>query len=374
MKLHLEKIELREIEMPLKTRFETSFGTTTKRRVIIIRVFDRDGASGYGECVAMENPFYNHETVDTAWSIISKFVAPMLATSNVSSAAEVGDALGAIQDNRMAIGAVEAAVWDLEAKKANVPLWKHLGGTGAEINCGVSIGLQKSPQILLEKVACELESGYQRIKLKIKPGQDIEFVRVVRSHFPDIMLSVDANSAYELEPDFEIFEQLDECNLLMIEQPLAAGDLVDHARLQRRLKTPVCLDESITNLRDARHALELGACRIINIKLGRVGGHSEARKIQAFAAAQNIPVWCGGMLESGVGRAHNIAMSTLAGFNLPGDVSASARYWEEDIIEPPVVVSPEGTIVAPTDSGIGYDVKENLIENLAVRRETFRLT
>jgi O-succinylbenzoate synthase len=374
MKLQLEKIELREIEMPLKTRFETSFGTTTKRRVIIVRVFDRDGASGYGECTAMEHPFYNHETVDTAWSIISKFVAPILAKACVTSAAEVGDALGAIQDNRMAIGAVETAVWDLEAKKANVPLWKHLGGTQAEINCGVSIGLQKSPEILLEKVDRELKSGYQRIKLKIKPGQDMEFVKVVRSHFPDIMLSVDANSAYEIERDMELFEQLDECNLLMIEQPLAAGDLVDHAILQRRLKTSICLDESITTLRDARHALELGACRIINIKLGRIGGHSEARKIQAFAGAHNVPVWCGGMLESGIGRAHNIAMSTLAGFNLPGDVSASARYWEEDIIEPPVVVSPEGTIVAPNASGFGYEVKENLIEKLAVKRETLPLT
>jgi O-succinylbenzoate synthase len=357
--------------MPLKTRFETSFGVTTKRRVIIVRVFDRDGAIGYGECTAMESPFYNHETVDTAWSIISKFVAPMLAMSNVSSAAEVGDALVAIQDNRMAIGAVETAIWDLEAKKANVPLWKHLGGTQAEINCGVSIGLQKSPEVLLEKVACELESGYQRIKLKIKPGQDIEFVKAVRSQFPDILLSVDANSAYELEPDIEIFEQLDECNLLMIEQPLAAGDLVDHAKLQKRLKTSICLDESITSLRDARHALELEACRIINVKLGRVGGHNEARAIQAFAATRGIPVWCGGMLESGIGRAHNIAMSTLAGFTLPGDVSASARYWEEDIIEPPVLVSPKGTINAPTNPGIGYEVKENLIEKLTVRRETF---
>ena len=373
MKLKLERIELREIEMPLKTRFETSFGATTKRRVIIVRVFDRDGASGYGECTAMEHPFYNHETVDTAWSIISKFVTPMLAAANVSSAGEVGDALGAIQDNRMAIGAVETAIWDLEAKKANVPLWKHLGGTRAEINCGVSIGLQESPKILLEKVACELESGYQRIKLKIKPGQDIELVKAVRSHFPDITLSVDANSAYELERDIELFEQLDECNLLMIEQPLAAGDLVDHAKLQKRLKTPICLDESITCLMDAKHALELEACRIINIKLGRVGGHSEARAIQAFAAERNIPVWCGGMLESGIGRAHNIAMSTFAGFALPGDVSASARYWEEDIIEPSVVVSPNGTINAPTDPGIGYKVKENLIENLAVKRESFSL-
>ena len=374
MKLQLEKIELREIEMPLKTRFETSFGVTTKRRIIIIRVFDRDGASGWGECTAMEHPFYNHETVDTSWSIISKFIAPMLASADISSAVEVGDALAAIQDNRMAIGAVETAVWDLEAKKANVPLWQHLGGTKREITCGVSIGLQKSPEILLEKVACEVESGYQRIKLKIKPGQDIEFVSFVRSHFPDITLSVDANSAYELERDIELFKKLDECNLLMIEQPLAAGDLVDHAKLQKHLKTPVCLDESITSLMNARHALELAACRIMNIKLGRVGGYSEARAIQAFAAKYNIPVWCGGMLESGIGRAHNIAMSTLTGFTLPGDVSASARYWEEDIIEPPVIVSPEGTIIAPTNFGIGYEVKENLIEKLSVKRESISLT
>jgi len=374
MKLQLEKIELREIQMPLKTRFETSFGATTSRRILIVRLRDKSGASGWGECTAMESPFYNHETVDTAWSIISKFIAPMLATACVSSAAEVGGALAAIQDNRMAIGAVETAIWDLEAKKTNVPLWRHLGGTKKEINCGVSIGLQKSPEILLDKVAHEVESGYQRIKLKIKPGQDIELVKIVRSHFPDILLSVDANSAYRLERDIKLFEELDECNLLMIEQPLAAGDLVDHAKLQKHLKTPVCLDESITSLMNARHAFELAACRIMNIKLGRVGGYSEARAIQAFAAKHNIPVWCGGMLESGIGRAHNIAMSTLTGFTLPGDVSASARYWEEDIIEPPVIVSPLGTIIAPTNFGIGYEVKENLIEKLAVKRESISLT
>ena len=373
MKLKLEKIELREIEMPLKTRFETSFGTTTKRRVLIIRVIDGDGASGYGECTAMDHPFYNHETVDTVYSIISKFIAPMLAAADVSSAAEVGAELAAIQGNRMAISAVETAVWDLEAKKRGIPLWRHLGGTRGIINCGVSIGLQKSPEILLEKVTRELESGYQRIKLKIKPGQDLEFVGTIRREFPDIHLSVDANSAYELERDAELFQKLDGCNLLMIEQPLAAGDLVDHAKLQKRLKTPICLDESITTLRDTRHALELDACRIINVKLGRVGGHSEAKAIQSYAESKNIPVWCGGMLETGIGRAHNIAMSTLSGFTLPGDVSASARYWEEDVIEPPVEVSSQGTITAPTNPGIGYEVKENLIEKLTVKREEISL-
>ena len=227
--------------------------------------------------------------------------------------------------------------------------------------------------MLLEKVTHEVESGYQRIKLKIKPGQDVELVRVIRANFPDIKLSVDANSAYRLDRDLGVFEQLDDFALLMIEQPLAAGDLVDHAKLQKRIKTSICLDESITSLRDAEHALELGSCRIINIKLGRVGGHSEARSIQSFAAERNIPVWCGGMLESGIGRAHNIAMSTLPGFTLPGDVSASARYWAEDIIVPPVTVSDRGTISSPSGFGIGYQVNESLIEKITVRRETIPL-
>jgi o-succinylbenzoate synthase len=322
----------------------------------------------------MEQPFYNHETVDTARTVITNFIAPMLATTGVSRAAEVCAVLAAIRGNRMAIGAVETAVWDLEAKKMDRPLWQHLGGTIREINCGVSIGLQKSPEILLEKVAREVESGYQRIKLKIKPGQDIELVTIVRSHFPDITLSVDANAAYRLERDIELFERLDECNLLMIEQPLTAGDLVDHSKLQKRLETPICLDESITSLMDAGHALELDACRIINLKLGRVGGHADARAIQAFAAEHNVPVWCGGMLETGIGRAHNIAMSTLSGFILPGDVSASARYWEEDIIEPPVVVSSCGTISVPTNPGIGYKIRENLIKKLTIRQESILLS
>ncbi len=372
-KLKLEKIELREIELPLKNPFETSFGRTTGRRILIVKVFDPDGASGYGECTALETPFYNHETVETAWLIICKFIASMLAKARIGCAADVSAALAPVRGNRMAIGAVEAAVWDLEAKLANKPLWRHLGGTRGEINCGVSIGLQKSPEILLEKVAHEVESGYQRIKLKIKPGHDLELVKTIRQKFPDITLSVDANSAYRLERDVELFKKLDDYDLLMIEQPLAAGDLVDHAKLQRKLKTPLCLDESITCLADAKHALELGACRIINIKLGRVGGHFEARAIQEFAEQNNVPVWCGGMLESGVGRAHNIAMSTLSGFTLPGDVSASARYWHEDIIEPPVVVSSKGTIIAPSAPGIGYAVNERLTRNHTARFESVYL-
>ncbi len=353
-RLQLERIELREIELPLKNAFETSFGVTTKRRIVIVRIFDKSGAFGYGECTAMEEPFFNPETVDTAWTVIVSCIAPILAFANCSSASEIGEALGAIRGNRMAIGAVEAAVWDLEAKLLNEPLWMHLGGTISEINCGVSIGIQKNTDVLVEKVAQEVQSGYQRIKLKIKPGQDVELVEAVRRQFPDILLSVDANSAYHLDKDVDIMRRLDEYGLLMIEQPLSAGDLIDHAKLQRLLKTPICLDESITCLRDARQALELDACRIINIKLGRVGGHASAKAIQELARQKNIPVWCGGMLETGIGRAHNIALSTLAGFTLPGDVSASARYWENDIVEPPITVTPNGTIRVPSLPGIGF--------------------
>ena len=372
--LHLERLELREIELPLKSPFETSFGTTTRRRILIVKVYDKSGASGYGECVAAEGPFFNAETVDTAWLIATKYVAPILARVGVTSAEQVNDTLSPIRGNRMAKGGIEAAIWDLEAKIANLPLWQHLGGVRDEINCGVSIGLQETTEALVDKVAHELESGYQRIKIKIKPGKDVQLVEAVRARFPAITLSVDANSAYSLNGDLKMVKQLDQHNLLMIEQPLAPGDLVDHAKLQREITTPVCLDESITSIADARHAHELGACRIINIKLGRVGGHTEARMIQAFAAENKIPVWCGGMLESGIGRAHNIAMSTLPGFVLPGDVSASARYWEEDVINPPVTVSVNGTIKSPTNPGIGYEVNEARIDALTARRETVELS
>ena len=373
MKERLERIELRELKMPLLSPFETSFGRTTIRRILIVRVFDRSGASGYGECTASEDPFFNEETIDTAWLIIKDFIAPMLSHARPSEASQIHMALAPIRGNRMAKGGVEAAAWDLEAKLAKVPLWKHLGGTQQTIACGVSIGLQETTAALLEKVSRELDSGYQRIKIKIKPGKDIQLVEAVRSRFPAITLSVDANSAYSLERDVDLLKQLDRYDLLMIEQPLAAGDLLDHSKLQRVLRTPICLDESIVDLASAKHALELGACRIINIKLGRVGGHAEARAIQKFAMNNGVPVWCGGMLESGIGRAHNIAMSTLPGFTLPGDVSASARYWAEDIIDPPVTVSKHGTIDAPTSSGIGFRVDETRLESLTVRREEVRL-
>lgn len=370
--LNLERIELREIEMPLRSPFETSFGRTTRRQIMIAKVFDRDGAFGYGECVASEDPYFNHETIDTAWIIVSKYVAPLLAQAKVNSASEIGRSLDRIRGNRMAKAVIETAAWDLEARRSGKPLWKHIGGTQTEINSGVSIGLQDTIPTLLEKVDKELAAGYQRIKIKIKPGRDVELVKAVRAKHPSILLSVDANSAYRLN-DISVLKELDEYNLLMIEQPLTAGDLLDHSKLQSQLKTPICLDESITTIKDAEQALELGSCRIINIKLGRVGGHYEAQLIQAYAAERGIRVWCGGMLESGIGRAHNIAMSTLPGFTLPGDVSASARYWEEDIVEPPITVSKAGKIALPTGPGIGYEVVESRIEALTTRRETLVL-
>jgi o-succinylbenzoate synthase len=372
MKLNLERIELREIELPLKYPFETSFGRTTRRRIMIVRAFDQSGAYGYGECTAPEDPFFNHETIDTAWLIIAQYIAPILAAARIANAAEVNDALSRIRGNRMAKAGVETAIWDLEARLLNKPLWQHLGGTQTEIASGVSVGLQETTAALLEAVERELAAGYQRIKIKIKPGRDVELVAAIRQHYPKIKLTVDANSAYTLA-DIDLLKRLDEYELMMIEQPLTPGDLVDHAKLQREIKTPLCLDESITTLMDARQAYELGSCRIINVKLGRVGGHCEARRIQDYCRNHAIPVWCGGMLESGVGRAHNIAMSTLAGFTLPGDVSASARYWEEDVIEPPVTVSPRGTITPQAGPGIGYEVNEPRVESLVARREEMKL-
>jgi O-succinylbenzoate synthase len=372
MKLQLERIELREIELPLRWPFETSFGRTTKRRIMIVRVYDKSGAFGYGECTAPEDPFFNHETIDTAWIVVTTYVAPLLMEAQVERASDVNESLARIRGNRMAKGGVETAIWDLEAKLNNQPLWKHIGGIRQEITCGVSIGLQASTDALVEKVQREIKAGYQRIKIKIKPGRDISLVEAVRAKFPDIRLTVDANSAYSLE-DTELFKRLDEYNLMMIEQPLAAGDLVDHGKLQSEIETPICLDESILTRTEARHAYELGSCKIINIKLGRVGGHSEAKAIQEFCADRLIPVWCGGMLESGIGRTHNIAMSTLEGFTLPGDVSASARYWDEDVITPPVTVSPRGTIAVSDGPGIGYEINEQRIQSLTKRRQEVRI-
>ena len=369
--LIIESIELREIRLPLIHFFETSFGRTTERRILLVRVTDSDGAEGWGECTAGEGPFYSYEWIQTAWSTIHEFLAPMVIGREMENAAAAFSLMKSVRGHRMAKATIENACWDLEARKLGVPLWKHLGGTRTEIVCGVSIGIQDSAEILLEKIQKEVDAGYQRIKIKIKPGWDVKIVERVRKEFPSIRLMGDANSAYTLK-DIALFKELDQFKLMMLEQPLAHDDVFDHAQLQRQIETPVCLDESVCSAEDAKHAIELGACKIINIKLGRVGGHSEAKRVEAIARQKNIPVWCGGMLESGIGRAHNIAMSTLSGFTLPGDVSASSRYWEEDIIEPPVIVSRSGTITAPTEPGIGFSLKLPRIEEVTVRKDTIK--
>ncbi|HEX5704622.1 MAG TPA: o-succinylbenzoate synthase [Pyrinomonadaceae bacterium] len=365
----ISRIELREINLPLIHFFETSFGRTTTRRIILVRVADGDGAEGWGECTAGEGPFYSEEWAETAWPTLKEFLGPMVVGKQIDKAADVFDLMKSVRGHRMAKAAIETACWDLEARRVGQPLWRHLGGVQEEIACGVSIGIQESPDALLEKIDREVTAGYQRIKIKIKPGWDIDIVRKVRERFPQIRLSADANSAYSLN-DVDLFRGLDEFDLMMLEQPMAHDDMFDHADLQKRINTAICLDESIKTPADAEHAIALGACRIINVKLGRVGGHAEAKRVEAIAREKDIPVWCGGMLESGIGRAHNIAMSTLAGFTLPGDVSASARYWHEDVIDPAVTVSPSGTIKAPDKPGIGFEVNQARIDRLTIRLET----
>ena len=368
--MQIERITLREVRMHLKAPFETSFGVTQDRRILLVEVL-AEGVRGWGEITTVESPSYNSETTETAWHIVSDFIAPQVVGRSLSTASEFPAAVAGIRGHYMAKAGVENALWDIEAQQRQLPLWKMLGGTREEIACGVSLGIRESPESLVKKVEEELGSGYQRIKLKIKPGKDLEFIAAVRRAFPNILLSVDANSAYRVQ-DAEHLSTFDEFDLLMIEQPLEWDDIHSHARLQAQLRTAICLDECISNERHAAGAIEYGACRIINIKLGRVGGHSSARKVHDTCLAHKVPVWCGGMLESGIGRAHNIAMSTLPGFTLPGDVSASRRYWAEDIIEPEVEVSPRGTITVPHAVSLGYQIKEELIDSLTARSRTWK--
>jgi o-succinylbenzoate synthase len=367
-KMKIERIELREIHLQLVAPFETSFGVTTGRRIILVKVF-AEGLHGWGECTCNEGPFYNHEATDTAWIVLRDYAGPYTIGNEISSPEEAASLTARIRGNKMARAAIETAIWDLEARRRAIPLWQLLGGTQEEIPCGVSIGLQETDAALLRKIETELAAGYQRIKIKIKPGRDYEMARAVRREFPGINLTVDANSAYTLR-DADMLQRLDDLDLMLIEQPLAYDDIIDHAELQRQIRTPICLDESILSIEDARKALSLGSCRIINVKLGRVGGHAAASRIETYCRERKTPIWCGGMLESGIGRAHNIAMSTLPGFVMPGDVSASKRYWKEDIITPPVEVTPTGTIVRRSEPGIGYEVNEKLIAALTVRTET----
>jgi O-succinylbenzoate synthase len=365
--MRIEEVTLRELRMKLVAPFGTSVDFTDERRIILTEVVV-DGVIGWGECVAGEKPFYSPETTDTAWIVMRDFLWPMIGQKEIRSAADVWELLEPVRGHNMAKAALEAAIWDAEAKQKGVALSKLLGGTREEISSGVSIGIKESLDELAAAVKRELAAGYQRIKIKIKPGKELPQVKRLREEFPGIKLMVDANSAYRME-DWPLLKQLDSFYLMMIEQPLGWDDLYAHVELQKKLITPICLDECIHTEEQARAAILLGACKIINIKMGRVGGHTIARRIHDLCQQDGMPVWCGGMLESGIGRAHNIALSTLPNFTLPGDVAASRRYWDEDIIEPEVTVSKQGTIRAPTGPGIGFEPRRERIEKLTVRKE-----
>jgi O-succinylbenzoate synthase len=355
--------------MPLVHFFETSFSRTYERDIVLVEVH-AGGVSGWGEVTAGEHPFYNEEWTESIWPLLKNYIAPRVLGKELDSAASVYPLTKHIRGHNMARGGFEAAVWDLEARTKGVPLYRHIGGGARrEIPCGVSIGIQDTVEQLLAKIDAEIEAGYQRIKMKIKPGWDVEVVGEVRKRFPTVRLMADANSAYTLA-DVDRLRQLDEFNLMMIEQPLSHDDIIDHATLQRHLTTPICLDECIRTVRHAEQAIEMRACGILNIKLGRVAGFAEAKRVHDVAEAAGIPVWCGGMLEAGIGRAHNVALSTLPNFVLPGDVSASKRYWKRDIITPPVETTPTGTIVVRDDPGFGYELDHEWIRELTVREET----
>lgn len=369
--MKLASIELIEIHLELVHYFETSFGRTKNRRIILVRACDVGGIEGWGECTAGEGPFYSNEWTDSAWETLKTFLVPMIIGRDIHGAENVSELMKPVRGHRMAKAALETACWDLEAKRADLPLWQYLGGSRGEIACGVSIGIQDNIATLIDQIDSYVKQGYQRIKIKIKPGWDANVLEKVRMRFPDTSLMADANSAYRLS-DILLLKSFDAYDLMMIEQPLSHEDIFDHAVLQKQISTPVCLDESIRTADDASHAIEIGACQIVNVKLGRVGGHQEAKRVERACRERGVPVWCGGMLESGIGRAHNIAMATLPGFTLPGDVSASERYWVEDVIIPEVKITERGTIVAPSGSGIGYDVNHQLIDSLAVRRELIK--
>jgi O-succinylbenzoate synthase len=358
--VRIARIGLRLVRLPLVRFFETSFGRVHERTFLLVTVVD-EGVTGVGECVADANPYYSPETTRTAWHVLEEFIAPLVLGREFRHPSEIVDALDLIRGHHMAKAAVEMAAWDLHARQQQRPLACLLGGTRSSIESGVSIGIQDSLDELLERVEIELAAGYRRVKIKIKPGWDLGAVEAIRTRFGSIPLMVDANAAYTLA-DADRLAALDQFDLMMIEQPLAFDDIRDHARLQRRLRTPICLDESIHSVRDAEEAIESEACRIINIKPGRVGGHEQSRRIHDLAVRHEVPVWHGGMLESGIGRAHNVHLSTLPGFTLPGDVAASRRYFAPDLIDPEIVVAPDGTIRVPDGPGIGVHVVADRVE------------
>ncbi|AJY76979.1 o-succinylbenzoate synthase [Paenibacillus beijingensis] len=362
----IERVRLQQLKVAYKAPFETSFGRSEEKDFILVSVYG-DGAIGYGESVAMSHPVYNEETSGTVWYMLENFLIPKLFASDVTEPEDVSRLFAPIRRNYMAKAAIEEAVWDLHCKQQGISLASRLGGVKQTIDVGVSIGIEATVEQVLQNVERFLAEGYKKIKVKIKPGFDIQVIEAIRKRFgSDVPLMADANSAYTLE-QADLLKELDSYGLMMIEQPLAHDDIIDHAKLQKQLKTPICLDESIHSAEDARKAIELGSCKIINIKLGRVGGHAESKKIHDVCERHGIPVWCGGMLEMGVGRAHNIALTSLSNFTIPGDTSASSRYWEQDIVEPSVAFIAPGMLAVPAGDGIGYEVNERNVRNYVVR-------
>jgi O-succinylbenzoate synthase len=369
--IKLTKIVLRKLKMSLRTPFTTSFGTEKDKTFCVLEVINENGESGWGESVAVDLPLYNEETTITNQHILEDIIIPQILGKEIQHPDEVGEMFKFIRRNRMAIATADNAVWDLFAKVNQKPLHAMLGGQKETIEVGVSIGIQDSIKDLLIKIEEKLQEGRKKIKVKISPGKDVNVIKEVRRVFPDIPLMADANSAYTLK-DINLLKQLDDFHLLMIEQPLDYDDIVDHSRLQKELETPICLDESICSHRDAKKAIELGSCKIINIKIGRVGGLSEAKRIHDLCKDYNIPVWCGGMLETGIGRAHNIAISTLSQFQIPGDTGPSSQYWAEDIISPEIEVK-NGLLQVPQNPGIGYAVDMEKIDKYTVYKKEFSL-
>jgi O-succinylbenzoate synthase len=368
--MKIEAAELRLLKMRLLKPFRTSFGVQQDRYPLLIRL-EIDGRSHWGECVAGEGPWYSYETVETAWQVLKGYLLPAVLDREIEDGKALEALFAPVRGHRMAKAAVEMAFTAARAEHARKTLAMFLGGVRERVEVGVSVGIQPSVDQTLETIAGHLAEGYRRIKVKIEPGWDVQLIAGIRERYPEITLMADANSAYSLD-DAPRLAELDGFGLLMLEQPLEPGDLVDHAALQRQLRTPICLDESVESARDARHAIELGSCRVINIKPGRVGGFAESRRIHDLAAAAGIPVWCGGMLETGIGRACNVALATLPNFRLPGDISASDRYWQEDIVEPPFVLQKGSTLAVPTRWGLGVRVKVDLVDKLTVRREVVR--
>ena len=368
--MRIERIEIRYTKMELVTSFETSMGVETHEHHIQVRV-DGEGVTGWGECVVEDVPLYSSETVDTAWPILRDCLIPAVLGRTFLRAEEAVALWARFRGHRMAKAGLESALWDALAKEKGVSLFRFLGGVRDRVPVGVSVGLQASPEALVKKVAGHLAEGYNRIKIKIAPGRDVALVKALRREYPDLRLQVDANSAYELS-DAAVFEAMDGDHLLLIEQPLSYEDIYDHSKLQKKLRTSLCLDESIHCLADARAAIELQSCRVINIKPGRVGGFSESVKIHDFCASAGVPVWHGGMLESGIGRAGNVALATLPNFTLPGDISASRRYYKQDIVEPEFVIDHESTMAVPAGPGIGVEVQMDRLERVTVRKQEFR--